>query len=82
MVYGSCHFYRATSATMVVLNCVIRSTMYSCYTLKSVDASKNDSQSQKLDGTKIHLVPTLSEVGGDASDGSHRVVARIVIAVL
>ena len=37
---------------------VIRSTLCTCHPLKSVDTSKNDSQSLKLEGTKYTWSPT------------------------
>ena len=59
---------------MASLNFVTQSTMYICHPLKSVDTSRNDSQSQKLEGDQIHLVPKFSKVG---VDGSLRAVAPV-----
>ena len=43
---------RSWFSAMVGLNCVMRSTMCICRPLQSADSSKNDSQSQKLEGAK------------------------------
>ena len=77
------HSGRLTCSARIGFRAVTTSMSSSaCQPVLGFIRTHSDSQSQKLDGTKIHLVPTLSEVGGDASDGSRRVVAPIVIAVL
>jgi len=45
------------------------------YRPPTLPREKNDSHLQKLERTKFYFVPTISKVGGDASHGTHRVVA-------
>jgi len=51
------------------------------YRPPTLPGEKNDSHLQKLETTKIHFVPTISKVGGDASHGSHKVVASETVLI-